>query len=278
MSMRRRSREVSVFGASALDLFASALAAFIVITLIMLPFFLRYDEVLLDQILELEERLAFSEESRQQTQAALEQTQLELQQTQAELDQTQSELQQTQTELEQTQSELQQTQAELDQTQLELQQTQTELEQTQTALESCERERNLVGSELAQCVDQLNSTFLTTMIRWDTMADVDLHVIDPAGNEFYYGETSFPGIAGELTRDIIQGPGIEVYEEPGARTGTFQIRYNLYSGDPVQVDGVIYSRQGRQELPSIRLEDEQMQVSVARVTVNADGTVDVVTE
>ena len=250
MSMRRRSREVSVFGASALDLFASALAAFIVITLIMLPFFLRFDEVLLEQVRDLQARLAASEDVRQQIAA--------------ELELTRSDLQQTQTQLEQTQSELEQSQE--------------QLEQTQAALERCEQERIATGTQLAQCIEQLNSTFLTTMIRWDSTADVDLHVIDPAGNEFYYGDTSFPGVAGELTRDIVEGPGIEVYEEPGARPGTFQVLYNLYDGAPVQVDGVIYSRQGRHELPPIFLQEQgQVPVPVARVTVNTDGTVDVVT-
>ena len=37
--MKKRSRELSIFSMSALDLFASALGAFILITIVLLPFF-----------------------------------------------------------------------------------------------------------------------------------------------------------------------------------------------------------------------------------------------
>ena len=147
------------------------------------------------------------------------------------------------------------------------------LQQTQAAPELAQAEFQQTQADL----EPLGSTFLMAMIRWDSVADVDLHVIDPAGNEFSWRNPSFPGVPGELTIDIVEGPGVEVYEEPGARPGTFQVLYNLFDGAPVQVDGVIYTRQGRQELPPIFLQDLGL-VPVARVTVNADGTVDVVTE
>ncbi len=43
--MRRRSRELNIFSMSALDLFASALGAFILITLILMPYYLRQKPV-----------------------------------------------------------------------------------------------------------------------------------------------------------------------------------------------------------------------------------------
>jgi hypothetical protein len=266
MSMRRRSREVNVFGASALDLFASALAAFIVITLMILPFFLKYDDVLMEQVRELQARMA-------ETEQELEATRAELSVTQADLAQSAQDLETASEQLSAAEAARAQAEQELEDTREQLAAAEAELARTRQALEQCQQERDSMGSELAQCVEELNTTFLTTMIRWDTADDVDLHIIDPDGNEFYYEQPNFPGVPGALTRDIVTGPGIEVFEEPNTRTGTFRVVYLLYSGDPVQVDGVIYTRQGRQELPSIYLQTAGERVPVADVTVNADGSV-----
>ena len=45
--MRRRNREINIFSMSALDLFASALGAFILIAVIALPYYLKTDHLLL---------------------------------------------------------------------------------------------------------------------------------------------------------------------------------------------------------------------------------------
>lgn len=250
--MRRRSRELNVFGTSALDLFASALAAFIVIAIIVLPFFLKYDEVLMEQVRSLQGRLAEAEHQR---------------------DALQAELQDTRSQLEAAQAELQNARSQLDAAM-------RELDETRAALEACERERVSIGSQLAQCIEDLSSTFLTVLIRWENQNDVDLHVIDPQGNEFYYAQPAFPGVPGELTEDVTWGPGVEVFEEADARLGTFQVVYNLYADNagPVEVVGVVYSRQGRQELPRITLNREGVRVPVARLTVEQDGTVTVTTQ
>ena len=46
--MKRRSRELVIFSMSALDLFASALGAFILVTIILLPYYLKHDDVVRD--------------------------------------------------------------------------------------------------------------------------------------------------------------------------------------------------------------------------------------
>ena len=268
MSLRRRSREVNVFGTSALDLFASALAAFIIIALVVLPFFLRYDEILLDQVRELQAQLQAITQELTETVTALVATETELEQTRAELSRTQSELEQTQTELEQTQTELEQSQTELEQTR-------TELDATVEELEQCRQQNVSMGDQLAQCIELLNATFLTITMLWDNTDDIDLHVIDPDGNEFYFSAQTFPGVPGELTRDITTGPGIEVFEETDARVGTYRVFYNLYSGVGIDVDGAIYSRSGRQALPTVTLRTVGQLVPVATATVNSDGSVDV---
>ena len=44
--MKKRSREINIFSMSALDLFASAMGAFILITIVLFPYFLNKDESL----------------------------------------------------------------------------------------------------------------------------------------------------------------------------------------------------------------------------------------
>ena len=253
MSLRRRSREVNVFGTSALDLFASALAAFIIIALVVMPFFLRYDEVLLEQFRELQSRLAAVTQELTETAAALVATETELSRSQAELSQTRTELEQTRSELEQTR---------------------TQLIETTEALEQCRQQSESMGDQLAQCIELMNSTFLMITAIWDNTDDVDLHVIDPEGNEFYFGTQSFPGVPGELTRDITTGPGVEVWEEVDARTGAYSVMLNLYGGNGGVVNGGIYSRSGRQDY-SVTLTTVGQLVDVATVTVNSDGSVSV---
>ena len=64
--MKRRSREVVIFSMSALDLFASALGAFILVTIVLLPYYLKHDDVvrdnnkMRDKIVELEQTVATS--------------------------------------------------------------------------------------------------------------------------------------------------------------------------------------------------------------------------
>ena len=123
--------------------------------------------------------------------------------------------------------------------------------------------------------EQLDTTYLLIMMRWDSTDDVDLHVIDPEGNEFYFASPTFPGVPGASIDDIVTGPGIELFEEANARTGTYQVFFNLYSGDGADVEGAIYTRQGRRDLPAVTLRTEGQMVPVAAVTVHADGAVDV---
>lgn len=47
--MRRRNKEINIFSMSALDLFASAMGAFILITVIALPYYLKTDRALMEQ-------------------------------------------------------------------------------------------------------------------------------------------------------------------------------------------------------------------------------------
>lgn len=70
--MKQRSREFNVFSISALDLFASALGAFILISIVLMPYFLNVEP---DEVNKLKRALAESQRQLQQSQAKLRQSQ-----------------------------------------------------------------------------------------------------------------------------------------------------------------------------------------------------------
>ncbi|AFL74009.1 hypothetical protein [Thiocystis violascens] len=136
--MRRRSREINVFNLSMLDVIAGAMAAFLILMVILLPY---YDKDAIDQ------------------QAVI------------------AELRQT---LAQRQTALQAAQSEADAARALAQESDTETARQRQRAES-----------LAQ---QLARTFLVLYVRWDTFDDVDLHVVDPSGTEFWWNEhKTLPG-------------------------------------------------------------------------------------
>src|SRR5439155_25844106 len=75
-------------------------------------------------------------------------------------------------------------------------------------------------------VDLSRRDALRVTLAWETDAnDVDLHVVDPRGEECYYGHKSTA--AGlELYEDVTQGLGPEVVRSGTLETGTYHIGVN----------------------------------------------------
>ncbi len=82
--MRKRNREINIFSMSALDLFASAMGAFILIMLILMPYYLNKARPLQEKIKQLQTRLAGMERQLQQCRSRLKACQTNLQRAQAE--------------------------------------------------------------------------------------------------------------------------------------------------------------------------------------------------
>ena len=145
-------------------------------------------------------------------------------------------------------------------------------------------------SELQQCTaklgvyeERLSKTFLAIVIQWSTRShDVDLHVIDTAGEEFYYQKNTIPGRPGELSADTQSGPGVEIWEVPVAPAGVYRVLYNFYDRngntdeDPT-VKGGVYHRDGHDRLEHRTLTrlDRVNAVLAAVVTVKDDGSVEI---
>ena len=272
--MKSRSREINVFSMSALDLFASALGAFILIAIVLMPYFLRLSD---EQVAQLHQDL-------EEAQASLSETRRQLEQAEGALQQCEERAQRESACREQ----LAELQAEVERLRAELEAAQSESAQTQPALQRCQE-------QLEVCEERLLRTFLIVVIHWETgdnryykSHDVDLHIIDAAGREFNYQAKTIPGRPGELRWDTQHSPGVEIWEVPEAPPGRYRILYNFYSRgvseetpnppDPIVQGGVSY-RDGHHRFRKRPLDPNQIgranAMLVAVLTVNEDGSVDV---
>lgn len=122
--------------------------------------------------------------------------------------------------------------------------------------------------------------FLMVMISWpgNRGDDVDLHVVDPRGDEFFYGARIHEGSLARFEEDSRNGPGNEVWLHPHvAAAGEYRIYYSLFDGGPVTVRGtIVASATDRYELAPLRLNRRGEKLLVATVVVRADSTIEVV--
>eukprot|EP01080_Neovahlkampfia_damariscottae_P002504 gene2504-3210_t len=109
-----------------------------------------------------------------------------------------------------------------------------------TALQELNRCIDLYGDFNIKIPDYLrNSTPLDLRIimAWDTdMVDIDLHTIEPNGEEVYYGHkrSEFGGLN---SRDFTQGYGPETYSLKTAMPGVYRIKARYYSSHQQSLTG-----------------------------------------
>ena len=130
--------------------------------------------------------------------------------------------------------------------------------------------------ELESCQAQLAQTFAMVVINWSTSDDVDLHIIDPTGNEYYYGERNFPGSDAALAEDNTNGPSNEIWLSPSATEGDYEIYINMFSksdNNPAVVTGTIIYRDGRIFLPDTTLTSSGEKPLAATFRVDAQGNI-----
>lgn len=220
--MKRRSREINIFSMSALDLFAGAMGAFIILAVISLPYFGNTHRISDEELIA--EAEAAREEARAQTE---------------------------------------------------------ERERVELELAECRVQHDRVESELEICRRNIKSNFLLVLMSWDTRGvDVDLHVTDPEGREFYFPEASrtHVGSAARLEEDNTVGPGNEIWLHPQVTPGEYVIEYNLYRGGrgAVSVRGSVFNNDGRIMLPDVVLRTQGRKVRVARVRVDGNAEISLV--
>lgn len=253
--MKRRSREVSIFSMSALDLFASALGAFILLAIVMFPYFPNTGTA--DQR-DLEEALG------------------RLQEEEANSQELQEVLQEIREDFERRLADVRAA------AQREVEAARQERDDAQSAAAAAQQDAETARAAAAAAEQALERErrrkFLLVTVSWDDEDDVDLHVVDPAGNEFYYGATTHRGSSARFEEDTVNGPGNEVWLHPQVTPGEYRIYYNLFreNGAPgVSVRGAVAHSIDRDELPSRRLAVVGERTLVATVVVDRDANVTV---
>ena len=269
--MKKNSREINVFSVSALDLFASALGAFIVMSMIFMVFFTMTSQSASQQE-NLQPALEQCEAQRAQAEGALAECQAQVENSvdASALAQCESQLAQCQEQLGGSvdASALAQCQSDLAAAQAQNADLQAQLE----AASSAAGEMEAVNAELESCQRALKKTFVLVVASWESEDrsedgrwlrgpgnnDVDLHVVDPMGREFYHGKTTDPDSAAVFEEDTIRGPGNEIWVHPNAEAGPYRICYMFYRDrlprpSKPQVRGTIFWQEGKIKLPAIGL-------------------------
>ena len=92
---------------------------------------------------------------------------------------------------------------------------------------------------------------LVVVLTWNTdNSDVDLHVDEPTGEECYYSHPK-TRIGGQLTKDVTQGYGPEMYSLKKAPRGSYTVRAKYFASDSnrasarTKVQAMIFENFGR---------------------------------
>jgi TonB-dependent SusC/RagA subfamily outer membrane receptor len=122
---------------------------------------------------------------------------------------------------------------------------------------------------------QLLPVDLRVVVDWNKdETDIDLHVIEPGGEECYYSHQATKS-GGRITKDFTQGYGPEEYEVKQAKKGTYKITID-YFGDLYQKQQVpsfvklsIFKNYGKPNqtifIKAVKLEGEERMVDLAEI-------------
>lgn len=125
---------------------------------------------------------------------------------------------------------------------------------------------------------ELDSIRLMITINWNTdNSDIDLHVIEPSGEECFYKHDRTKS-GGWISDDVTDGYGTEMYINPSKNKGTYKVRGKYFSDDDsrastrTQVYVVIYKNWGKTNEQVIRkvisLKDEEEMQDIIELVVD----------
>ncbi len=120
------------------------------------------------------------------------------------------------------------------------------------------------------------------VMSWDAdNTDIDLHVIEPSGEEAFYGH-NLTTIGGHVSRDFTQGYGPEEYVLRRAMPGVYKIRCKYYGSSqqtlvgPATVAAVVITNYGRpnerRQTLTLRLDKVKEMVDIGEVTIGGGAS------
>jgi hypothetical protein len=146
---------------------------------------------------------------------------------------------------------------------------------------------NVCKQGLNQCQVAVGKNFLLVEIQWEKEINVDLHVTDSGGNEYYWRKTNrceceFPGKKARLSVDSFGSSrgGIEVWIEPEVKPGSYFVDYVIErpSTDDIKVVGSVIDRLGTRALEVKTLtrgSGREIRVRAAELQIGADGDLNI---
>jgi len=113
------------------------------------------------------------------------------------------------------------------------------------------------------------------VLAWDAdLTDIDLHVIEPSGEEAFYGRNRTT-IGGLVSRDFTQGYGPEEYLVRRAMKGTYKVQTDFFGSNAQQLTGAVtlqveiftnYGRPGeKKQTITVRLTEKKETIDIGEV-------------
>lgn len=156
-----------------------------------------------------------------------------------------------------------------------------DLDIAETESKLLEQEITLVLGEadnLREQVSELSrNNFLVVELEWLTEShDLDLHVVDPQGQRFYWNQASYPDATSRLTLDNRIGarpnkPGLEIWTARDVQLGTYRIEVGLWACNRGR-DGGSYQRCSTDGLANVLLRHRDGDDLIAEIKLPIDGS------
>jgi len=254
--MKKKNRDINIFSMSALDLFASAMGAFLLIAVMALPYYLKVDPDLIKQAQEAEAKANQAEQEKQVCEEK-----------RAECEQARSQYESERTNLEAQNKTLSEENAALKANQGTCEEEKRKLEAENDALKDKNKE----------CQKKLQKSFCVVTMKWKSAnkQDVDLHIIDPEGREYYYAKETHRGTDAAMTLDTkMETKGVEIWINKKLEPGQYKIYYVYYNGSsPVTVTGSVLTSSFTTDLKTKTLTrvDSNNRIKIATIIVDENG-------
>ncbi len=259
--MRRHSREISTLSLSMLDVIAGAMAAFLILMVILLPYYGKETVNQEEIIAELRQAVAAAEAARAAAVSAAEAAQALAAQAQAKMESLAAQLSQTQANLEATETQLSQTQADLEAAETQARQAQAEVE----------RQRR-IAEELAKQVSSAIRPNLVLYIEWSSRDVVDLILMKRKNNETAW--QNWPYDTGEpLKAGSKRSRWLWVQYAQGGLRVDVKLATMADTDKPVIVWGRVVTPAGIDEFQEIQLSRYGQLESMATIWVDENGKV-----
>lgn len=299
---RRKNREINVFSTSAIDLFASALGVFIILVMVLFPYFgKRYKltpqkitptktnvspEKLIEQITELKQISASLQTDLEERETIIKTMTTKMEEQESKASVMEAEITRLK-ELTKPKNVVNAPMPDVNNME-QLQEKVVELEQQMTVTERAKQALQQQVQELQQQVKQQqakseeegekSSNFMAVIIQWPSLKhDVDLEVQSPSGRKYNFKKRKHKGNPAQFTLDSRTGPGSEVWQTSELEEGTYKVRYNFYNHygnkENAKVDAKVFTKKGAYKIPTQTLEFPKKRKYEFQFTVNEDGAV-----